>query len=63
MIGKLIEIGVESGEFTCEDPLTAAFNIVYLIEGMKTTALTLGISSDSYDRQILYILESLGVEA
>ncbi len=63
MIGKLIEIGVESGEFTCDDPLTAAFNIVYLVEGMKTTALTLGISSDSYDRQILYILESLGVEA
>ena len=63
MIGKLIEIGVESGEFTCEDPLTAAFNIVYLVEGMKTTALTLGISPDSYDRQILFILESLGVEA
>jgi AcrR family transcriptional regulator len=63
MICKLIEIGVESGEFICEDPLTAAFNIIYMIEGMKTTALTLGVSPDSFDRQILYILQSLGVDA
>ena len=63
MIGKLIEIGVESGEFVCDDPLTAAFNIVYLIEGLKVTSGTLGVSPDSYDRQILYILQSLGVDA
>jgi len=63
MIGKLIEIGVESGEFVCDDPLTAAFNIVYLIEGLKVTSVTLGVSPDSYDRQILYILQSLGVDA
>ena len=63
MIGKLIEIGVESGEFVCDDPLTAAFNIVYLIEGLKVTSVTLGVSPDSFDRQILYILESLGVDA
>ncbi|MBO4882673.1 MAG: TetR/AcrR family transcriptional regulator [Lachnospiraceae bacterium] len=63
MIGKLIEIGVESGEFVCDDPITAAFNIVYLIEGLKVTSVTLGVSPDSYDRQILYILQSLGVDA
>ena len=63
MIGKLIEIGVDNGEFVCDDPVTAAFNIVYLIEGLKTTALTLGVSPDSFDRQILYILQSLGVDA
>ena len=63
MICKLIEIGVESGEFICEDPLTAAFNIIYMIEGIKATALTLGVSPDSFDRQILYILQSLGVDA
>ncbi|MBQ1897257.1 MAG: TetR/AcrR family transcriptional regulator [Lachnospiraceae bacterium] len=63
MICKLIEIGVESGEFVCDDPLTAALNIVYVLEGMKTTALTLGVSPDSFDRQILYILQSLGVDA
>lgn len=63
MIGKLIEIGVESGEFVCDDPLTAAFDIVYLIEGLKVTSVTLGVSPDSYDRQILYILQSLGVDA
>ncbi|MBR7090038.1 MAG: TetR/AcrR family transcriptional regulator [Lachnospiraceae bacterium] len=63
MIGKLIEIGVESGEFVCDDPLTAAFNIVYLIEGLKVTSGTLGVSPDSFDRQILYILQSLGVDA
>lgn len=63
MIGKLIEIGVESGEFVCDDPVTAAFNIVYLIEGLKVTSATLGVSPDSFDRQILYILQSLGVDA
>jgi AcrR family transcriptional regulator len=63
MICKLIEIGVESGEFICEDPLTAAFNIIYMLEGIKATALTLGVSPDSFDRQILYILQSLGVDA
>ena len=63
MIGKLIEIGVESGEFVCDDPLTAAFNIVYLIEGLKVTSGTIGVSPDSFDRQILYILQSLGVDA
>ena len=63
MIGKLIEIGVESGEFVCDDPVTAAFNIVYLIEGLKVTSGTLGVSPDSFDRQILYILQSLGVDA
>ncbi len=62
MIGKLIEIGIETGEFTCEDPLAAAYNIVYLVEGLKSTALTLGLSPDSFDRQILYILQSLGIE-
>jgi len=63
MMGKLIEIGVESGEFVCEDPLTAAYNIVYMVEGMKVSSLTLGISPDAFDRQILYILQSLGVDA
>ncbi len=63
MIGKLIEIGVESGEFVCDDPVTAAYNIVYLIEGLKATSATLGVSPDSFDRQILYILQSLGVDA
>ena len=63
MIGKLIEIGVESGEFVCDDPVTAAYNIVYLIEGLKVTSATLGVSPDSFDRQILYILQSLGVDA
>jgi CheY-like chemotaxis protein len=63
MICKLIEIGVASGEFVCDDPLTAALNIVYVLEEMKTTALTMGVSPDSFDRQILYILQSLGVDA
>ena len=63
MVAKIIEIGAESGEFTCENPVIAAFNIIYLIEGMKSSALTLGISPDSFDKQILFILQSLGVDA
>ncbi|MDE6214218.1 MAG: TetR/AcrR family transcriptional regulator, partial [Lachnospiraceae bacterium] len=40
VIEKLIEAGIASGEFYCEDPKGAAANIMYVLEGMKINAQT-----------------------
>jgi len=62
IIEKLIEAGVENGEFYCEDCEGMARNIMYVLEGLKISAQTVGITSDSVDKEILFILRSLGVE-
>lgn len=62
IIQKLIEAGVDNGEFYCEDPEGAARNIMLVLEGLKISAQTIGVTSESVDKQLLYILNSLGVE-
>ena len=62
IIQKLIEVGVENGEFYCDDCAEAAKNIMFVLEGLKISAQTIGITSDTVDREILYILHALGVE-
>ena len=62
IIEKLIETGVESGEFYCEDCAGCARNIMFVLEGLKISAQTMGITAEMVDREILYILKNLGVE-
>ncbi len=62
IIEKLIEAGVENGEFYCEDCRGTARNIMFVLEGLKISAQTIGITADAVDREILYILKGLGVE-
>lgn len=62
IIEKLIEAGVENGEFYCEDCLGTARNIMFVIEGLKISAHTIGITSDMVDEELLYILKELGIE-
>lgn len=59
---KLIETGVENGEFYCEDCQGTARNIMFVLEGLKISAQTIGITGETVDREILFILRSLGVE-
>lgn len=59
---KLIEAGVENGEFYCEDPLGTARNIMFVLEGLKINAQTIGITAEAVDREFMYILTALGVE-
>ncbi len=59
---KLIETGVESGEFFCEDCKEAARNIMFVLEGLKISAQTIGITADIVDREIRYILKTLGAQ-
>ncbi|WWR15014.1 TetR/AcrR family transcriptional regulator [Lachnospiraceae bacterium JLR.KK008] len=62
VIEELIIAGVESGEFYCEDPLGCARNIMYVLEGLKVTAQTVGISEKAVDDELLYIMQGLVIE-
>lgn len=62
IIEKLIEAGVENGEFVCEDARGTARNIMYVIEGLKIAAQTRGVSEAAVDREILYIMGGLLAE-
>lgn len=63
IIEKLLEIGVENGEFFCENCSETARNIMFVLEGLKISAQTIGVTAEAVDRQILYILKSLDVES
>ena len=62
VLEKLIEMGISSGEFYCENPKGAASNIMYVLEGMKINAQTFGISEKKVDEQLLYIMEGLIID-
>ena len=59
IVERLIETGVESGEFYCEDPLGCARNMMYVIEGLKVSSRTMGTTEEMIDRELLYILQGL----
>lgn len=62
VLEKLIDAGIASGEFYCEDPKGAATNIMYVLEGMKINAQTFGITEKMVDEQLLYIMQGLVVD-
>ena len=59
IVETLINNGVMSGEFMCSDPYGCARNLMYVIEGLKVSAKTIGINEEAVDRELLYILEGL----
>lgn len=59
IVEKLIENGVQTGEFYCENPLGCARNLMYVVEGLKISSKTIGISEDVIDRELMYVLEGL----
>ena len=59
IVEKLIENGVDSGEFVCENPMGCARNLMYVVEGLKVTSKTIGISEEAVDRELMYVLEGL----
>ena len=62
LVKKLIEAGVDNGEFICEDCEGTARNIMFVLEGLKISAQTIGVTAEAVDREILYLLRGLGVE-
>ena len=61
IIERLILSGIDSGEFVCDDPAGWARNLMYVIEGMKVSAHTMGVSEAMFDREMLYVLSQLVV--
>ena len=59
IVQTLIENGVRQGEFFCADPYGCARNLMYVVEGLKVSAKTIGVSEAAVDRELLYILEGL----
>ena len=62
VIEKLIQAGIQSGEFYCEDPRGAAWYIMYFLEGIKIASNTRGIPEAAVDREILYVMQGLVAE-
>jgi AcrR family transcriptional regulator len=62
VIEKLIETGVENGEFVCEDCAGTARNIMYVLEGLKISAQTTGITAETVDRELMFILRGIGAD-
>ncbi len=59
IVEKLIENGVENDEFYCENPVGCARNLMYVVEGLKITSKTIGVSEEAIDRELMYVLEGL----
>lgn len=45
----------------CEDAAEAARNILYTIEGLRVSAQTTGVTAEAVDREIAYIMGTLGM--
>lgn len=56
---QLIEDGVVTGEFYCENPHGTARNIMFVIEGLKIASQTMGITEQMIDKEFLFILQGL----
>ena len=59
ILERLIGDGVTSGEFICYDPAGWARNLMFVIEGMKVSAHTMGVTEAMFDREMLYVLSNL----
>ncbi|SDA60653.1 transcriptional regulator, TetR family [Butyrivibrio sp. INlla18] len=59
IVEKLIENGIDSGEFYCENPVGCARNLMYVVEGLKITSNTIGITEEAIDRELMFVLEGL----
>lgn len=62
ILEKLLEAGVDNGEFVCEDCRATARNIMFVLEGLKISAHTVGITQETVDRELMYILQGLIAE-
>ena len=61
-LARLIEEGIGNGEFYDVDPETMARNIMFLVEGMKVSSQTMGITEEMVDRELAYLVQNLVIE-
>lgn len=58
---KLIADGVAQEWMICENPVAAARNMVYMLDGLRVASQTVGITQEEIDREIEYIMGTLGL--
>lgn len=61
-LARLIEEGIGNGEFYDVDPETMARNIMFLVEGMRVSSQTMGITEEMVDREFAYLVQNLVIE-
>ena len=63
LLEKLINTGIENGEFYEVDARIAAKNIMYVLEGLKIASLTMGVSGEAIDKELRILGQGLVREA
>ena len=61
VLAHLIAEGVAQEWMDCEDAAEAARNILYTLEGLKVSARAVGMTAERVDREIAYIMGTLGM--
>lgn len=59
ILEKLIDFGIENGEFLAVDSRAAAENIMYILEGLKIMSLTKGVSEETIDKELEILMQGL----
>lgn len=62
VLEKLIRIGAKGGEFYDVDARIAAKNVMYMLEGLRIAAVTMGISGETIDHEMYLIMQGLIME-
>ncbi len=62
LLAEMIDAGISMGELYCEDPIAAAKNMMFVMEGLKVASRTIGVSEKTVDQQILYMMQGLIAE-
>ncbi len=62
LLAEMIEAGISTGELICDNPIAAAKNMMFVIEGLKVAGRTIGVSEKTVDQQLLYMMQGLVVE-
>lgn len=61
VLTQMIADGVEQEWMVCEDAAEAARNILFTMEGLKVSACAMGVTAGMVDREIEYIMGTLGM--
>lgn len=62
VLTKILEEGMRREEFYFENAKAEATNIMYVLEGMKICAKTMGLSESKVDQELLYLVSGLVIE-
>lgn len=62
VLTRILEEGARRGEFYLENAQAEASNIMYVLEGMKICAKTIGLTESKVDQELLYIVSGLVIE-